>query len=125
MRLDSCPSAPSAARAALDDLAVDVPDDVRFDLRLLVTELVANAVRHSQADDVRVRAHVEGDRVRVEVSDAGRGFEWGAPTGGEGGRGLALVASLAQRWGLVFDGGTTAWFELDAHAGGGAAATSP
>ena len=28
-------------------------------------------------------------------------------------RGLALVAALADRWGLSVEGGSTVWFELD------------
>jgi DNA-binding transcriptional MerR regulator len=107
---------PQRARHAVGALAGALADDVRFNLRLLVSELVSNSVRHGAADDgatVRIRARVEPDRVHVEVMDGGR-FDWRAEgdDAEEHGRGLPLVAALASRWGLTFDGGTTAWFEL-------------
>ncbi|HSP71818.1 MAG TPA: MerR family transcriptional regulator [Gaiellaceae bacterium] len=110
--------APAAARRAVEPLAQGLPDDVRFQLRLLVSELVANSVRHAGLNGgatVRIRARLEPDRVHVEVHDRGR-FDWRDPephvADAEGGRGLPLVAALSIRWGLTFDGGTTAWFEL-------------
>jgi DNA-binding transcriptional MerR regulator len=107
--------APEAARRALDDFAVDLGDEQHFNLRLLVSELVANAVRHAKGDDeatLRLTARVGGDRVHVEVSDQGGGFDWKARPRSNGGRGLPLVAAVADRWGLTFENGTTAWFEL-------------
>ena len=108
--------APEAARRALDGFAAALPDEVRFNVRLLVSELVANAVRHAGAGgdgQIRVTARTGPQRVHVEVSDDGEGFDWRSlPPNGDGGRGLPLVAALADRWGLTFEGGTTAWFEL-------------
>jgi signal transduction histidine kinase len=40
----------------------------------IAAEALGNAVRHSGADAVRLRAHVEGDDLRVEVDDDGTGF---------------------------------------------------
>jgi serine/threonine-protein kinase RsbW len=84
-------------------------------LRLLVSELVTNAVRHGQRDrPVEVRAWWN-DRVRVEVVDHGHGF---APlprshqADDPGGYGLYLVGTLAGRWGVESDDSTTVWFEL-------------
>jgi anti-sigma regulatory factor (Ser/Thr protein kinase) len=88
------------------------------DLRLLVSEVVTNAVRHaglSRGDMIRLRfATVEG-RLRVEVADPGPGFE---PTPRDpdlarpGGWGLYLVERLAERWGVDTNGRTLVWFEL-------------
>ena len=110
--------APSAARRAVEPLGQGLPADVRFNLRLLVSELVANSVRHAGRNGggtVQVRARLDPDRVHVEVHDDGT-FDWRAPgpsaVDAEGRRGLPLVAALSSRWGLTFDGGTTAWFEL-------------
>lgn len=110
--------APSVVRRAVEPIALGLSDEVRFNLRLLVSELVANSVRHAgldRAGTVRVRARLEPDRLHVEVHDGG-GFDWRAPEphviDAEGGRGLPLVAALSTRWGLTFDRGTTAWFEL-------------
>ena len=48
---------------------------------------------------------------------AGRGFAAGAPTmpdaEAESGRGLAFLDALADRWGVVSNGETCVWFELD------------
>jgi anti-sigma regulatory factor (Ser/Thr protein kinase) len=69
------------------------------DLPLVTTELVANALEASPADDpVVVRLEREGSRVRVVVIDDGPGFEVGAldlpPPDAARGRGLALVAQM-------------------------------
>lgn len=115
LELPADPTAPAAARHAVDDFADGLAEDVRFNLRLLVSELVSNSVRHAGLRDgavVRLSARLANGSVRVEVVDGGV-FGW--PPGGRngsGGRGLPLVAALAERWGLTFDGGTTAWFEL-------------
>jgi DNA-binding transcriptional MerR regulator len=107
--------APEAARRALEQLQAELSEEQHFNLRLLVSELVANAVRHAKGDEdatLRVTARVGADRVHIEVSDQGDGFDWKARPRSNGGRGLPLVAALADRWGLTFEGGTTAWFEL-------------
>ena len=85
-------------------------------LDLLVTELVANAVRHAAVDQVSLKVLVAPDAVFTEVSDAGAGFD---PTTLDGPRtdhtgfGLMLVEHLADRWGVTRDGaGTKVWFGL-------------
>jgi hypothetical protein len=57
---------------------------------------------------------------------AAEGFDWEKPRsrGGDSGRGLPLVAALADRWGLTFEEGTTAWLELR-RWGAAAAARAP
>jgi serine/threonine-protein kinase RsbW len=108
-------AAPAEARRAIDEFAAELEEEHRFNLRLLVSELVANAVRHGRVQDegtVRVVARKGPQVVRVEVSDDGGGFDWQTRPQTYGGRGLPLIAALAHRWGLTFDGGTTAWFEL-------------
>jgi anti-sigma regulatory factor (Ser/Thr protein kinase) len=91
-------------------------DDGRVEtLRLLVSELVTNAVRHGDGDrPVEVHA-VWNAEVRVEVIDHGHGFS-PAPRAGEldepGGFGLFLVGRLADRWGVETDHSTRVWFVL-------------
>ena len=56
------------------------------------------------------------DRVRVEVTDHGPGFEARArdpSTQHESGWGLYLVDQLSDRWGVSRTDGTAAWFEID------------
>jgi DNA-binding transcriptional MerR regulator len=107
--------APEQARRAVDDFAAELDEEQRFNLRLLVSELVANAIRHGHLGDggtVRLTARKGPERIHVEVSDDGEGFDWQTGPSSDGGRGLPLIAALADRWGLTFDSGTTAWFEL-------------
>ena len=87
-------------------------------LRLLVTELVANSVRHARPQMVSVQAVVTGSSVWLEVADEGPGFELEgamrrASRSEESGWGLFLVERLAHRWGVRRQGDAThVWFEL-------------
>jgi anti-sigma regulatory factor (Ser/Thr protein kinase) len=85
-------------------------------LRLLVTELVANSVRHAAATTVHLRALAGSGGVWVEVADDGPGFdprEHDHTASQESGWGLFLVDQLADRWGVRHDGRhTRVWFEL-------------
>lgn len=81
---------------------------------LLTSEVVTNAVVHGDGT-VLVRAHTAAGRLRVEVEDEGDGgpVEKQAARDAEGGRGLALVAALADDWGVErVPGGKYVWFEL-------------
>lgn len=72
---------------------------------LLLSELVTNAVRHSRAPqgrDVGVRLARYDGLLRLEVADAGAAVKLvpGVVTEcDERGRGLVIVAALAERWG--------------------------
>ncbi|MET8675628.1 SpoIIE family protein phosphatase [Streptomyces albidoflavus] len=84
-----------------------------FTAELVVTELISNAIRHASGP-IRLRLILDRTLI-VEVSDTSStaphlrratGFD-------EGGRGLMLVAQLAQRWGARHSaGGKTIWAEL-------------
>jgi anti-sigma regulatory factor (Ser/Thr protein kinase) len=88
------------------------------DLRLLVSELVTNSLRHaglSGHDEIRLRVQLTDDSVRVEVVDRGPGFTPQQPRPSlyqESGWGLFLVRQLASRWGFRGDPATCVWFEL-------------
>ena len=75
-------------------------------MRLLVTELVANSVRHAgldETDRITLMLELSDTRVRVEVRDPGRGFAFPVrpqKLTAEGGRGLQIVAAIAHRWGV-------------------------
>ena len=109
------------ARAFVDRLeALDPHPDPRFAVRLLVSELFTNAVKYgtrSEGSRIRLSVAVADGNVRVEIGDRGRGFAE-APTSmpgpeAESGRGLAFLDALADRWGVVRNGETCVWFELD------------
>src|SRR3954454_11258742 len=75
LRLPGGPAAAATARRALGHLRGDFDEPTMETLRLLVSELVANSVRHARAKCVSVKAVVTGSSVWLEVSDGGPGFE--------------------------------------------------
>ena len=84
------------------------------DVRLIVSELVTNAVKHGPDGRVKLRPRREGKTIHGVVEDEGTSafaLRRGARLGPDGGLGLRLVDSLSDRWGV--EGGTArVWFEL-------------
>jgi anti-sigma regulatory factor (Ser/Thr protein kinase) len=110
--------AAAEARHTLDRLIGTMPDDELDTLRLLVTELITNAVRHAGGHEwVELDIELYVNAVHVAVTDRGPGFtppECPQPHGDRpGGWGLCLVDRLSNRWGVLLDGATRVWFELD------------
>lgn len=106
LRLPFASSSVSVARQRLNAWMAGVggsPDCVE-DARIVVSELVANAVRHAQplADgSLLVTWGLERDEVQVSVTDGGsrtRPRNVLAPPTALAGRGLAIVDALARRW---------------------------
>ena len=121
-RLSAAPEAAAEARRALDDLGGELPGGRMRDVRLLVSELVTNAVRHADLageDVIELVIELADHRLRVEVHDPGGGFVPSAPSpdpARPSGWGLYLVAELADRWGVDSEEETLVWFELDRRA---------
>jgi anti-sigma regulatory factor (Ser/Thr protein kinase) len=97
-----------------------LPTADRPDLDLLLSETVANAVKHGDAAPttaILVEGELNGRNLGVEVTNAGMPFAHVPdlpPDTDIGGRGLVLVDALAERWGTRHEcGSTTVWFELD------------
>ena len=111
------PEAASVARGLLGPLRTNLQDDVVEVAKLLVTEVVANSVVHSDAmEPIRVSVERCPETLRVQVSDSGPSFEPEVRpprAGSESGWGLYLVDTLADRWGVRSEGDVTVWFELD------------
>ena len=89
------------------------------DMELIAAELVGNAIRHSPAGqdggEFTVTVRTGQGWARIEVSDTGTG-EWNAPQSAdldaEYGRGLAIVAALADKLGHdITASGQTIWAE--------------
>jgi anti-sigma regulatory factor (Ser/Thr protein kinase) len=116
LRLDRGPNAATMARRSLATLRRDLDASLIETLRLLVTEVVTNSVRHARRDTILLRVLIGKSSVWTEVTDAGPGFDpakVGPPSGAHTGWGLFLVERLAERWGVNTDGdGTRVWFEL-------------
>jgi serine/threonine-protein kinase RsbW len=116
------PEAAAEARHALGDIADVLPGGRARDVRLLVSELVTNAVRHANlaaGDLILLVIELVDHKLRVEVHDPGGGFVPTSPSPDPtrpSGWGLYLVAELADRWGVESDERTLVWFELDRNA---------
>jgi anti-sigma regulatory factor (Ser/Thr protein kinase) len=111
------PHAPSTARAWLEELRPLMSNERMDDLRIAVSELVTNSVRHAglrAGDPVRLSGRVSELSVVVTVADGGPGFNFDpdgpphAPDGG--GRGLLVVTALSER--LLIDGGGRVTVEI-------------
>ena len=103
--------APAAARRMVDALALDPV--TAGSVRLAVSELVSNAVMHGTGA-IAVGLGVDAEGVHVTVSDDGVGFTPSGrpvmpPPESPGGRGLALVAMLSVRWGVLPGDPTEVW----------------
>ena len=117
------PSSVAEARRRLTSelAAAGVYETAVCDAALVVSELLSNAIRHAAplpGTQVRVSWSLDPDALRVAVTDAGDGplphVAEPAP-GAPGGRGLGIVESLADHWGVLReDGVTTVWAQLAA-----------
>jgi anti-sigma regulatory factor (Ser/Thr protein kinase) len=118
--LERNPQAPSLARAAITGFAdgSNVAAGTLATLTLLVSEVVTNAVIHSEAgplsEILMTACRSDNGVFLVEVTDQGDGF---TPTPRDparpgGGYGLYLVEKEAHRWGVDGKGGTRVWFEI-------------
>jgi anti-sigma regulatory factor (Ser/Thr protein kinase) len=117
------PGAIAKARERVVELAEPFIDPARVgDLRLVISEVVTNAVRHGGRGDMLLAVTPKQNFLCVQVTDTGDGF---APRprayapDEDGGFGLFLIERLTRRWGLTReDSNTRVWFEFDfqAHA---------
>ena len=80
-------------------------DETLADLKLALTEACSNSVRHAYDNgdgSVDIRYELHSDRLVIEVSDDGAGFDPGESVGAdsgdelaEGGLGIAIIRSIA------------------------------
>lgn len=117
LKLRPGPEAAGEGRHALDRLEGAIDAERLSELRLLVTELLTNSVRHGASREwITLDVEICANAVRAVVTDQGRGF---VPDPSPrphpdrpGGWGLCLVDHLADRWGVERRRGTSVWFEL-------------
>lgn len=117
LRLPPVPGSVAQARRRVDDVAHLLPKDELDDVRLMVSELVTNSIRHGDLrpeDTIELRFEAREDALRISVRDPGAGFSPDpADRDGEHGWGLFLVGRLADRWGVSRGArDTTVWFEV-------------
>jgi anti-sigma regulatory factor (Ser/Thr protein kinase) len=120
LRLEPEPEVVTNARHALDRLAELLPPEKLENARLVVSELVANSVRHaglSLNDQILLSVMVSGRSVRGRVCDPGPGFDKPSEprprTDLSGGWGLPIVERISDRWGVEHNGWSCVWFEID------------
>jgi serine phosphatase RsbU (regulator of sigma subunit)/PAS domain-containing protein len=119
-------SAPAARRFAADILSAWGEFALVDNARLLLGEVITNAVQHT-VGDVDVRLSLGLRRLRVEVRDRSdrNPDRREVVVDSESGRGLHIVEVLARDWGFepLPTGGKVVWFELDRSTGEGSAGT--
>ena len=115
LQLPASEQAPDIARRRVVERFAAQLDPLQLeDARLLTSELVTNAVVHGKGA-VGLSALLDEDRLMIEVTDEGDGFERTVRRHGldaVGGNGLNIVDRLASRWG-IHAGSSHVWFELE------------
>lgn len=118
-RFVAAPRAAHDVADALAPVAEELGERLAQDVRLLATELVANAVRHTGVEHgtVAIELRIAPRTVHLSVYDDGPGFPLPerpiANPAGPGGWGLYLVDQCAARWGAERTDRHRVWLELD------------
>lgn len=117
--LENGPFAAREARHQIANVEGALPERIRSDVTLLVSELVTNAFRHagqSESESIHLRAEMTGRTIRIEVTDRGSDRSPAIREADvDGGWGLRIVEEIADRWGTATGpSGTLVWFEIEA-----------
>ena len=119
-----------ARRVLAGWLAALMPRERLGDMQLLVTEIVANCVRHGgvgEEGEIDLLVNVSDGVVRVEVRDTGIQADPRLRTpdlSGGGGFGMVLVERMSSAWGVDHEPNVVMWFELPLGTAGGEPAAS-
>ena len=119
LQLPHDPGSIPKARRELERLSGELDDLTMRNTRLLVSELVTNAIRHvpaGEGDRIELTVEQDDGHVRVEVVDSGPGFSPSPRADlsqASSGWGLHILSKLAARWGIESDGGSKVWFEIE------------
>jgi len=116
VQMDGGSQVAGRARREVARLDTDLEPPLLDNVRLLVSELVSNSVRHAGAATVELTVAVRPEAVHVEVLNPGKPF---TPKPREARRerdpgwGLFLVDQLCEDWGVLEEGGCQrVWFDL-------------
>jgi len=103
LQLATGPAAPGEARSHVRTAIRnwEIPVDP-YVAALLTSELVTNAIRHETGETITLAIDCSRAQLRVDVHDTSRSVpaQVHAPAEAETGRGLTLVATLADEWGF-------------------------
>lgn len=105
VRLAPQPTSPGVARRVVDETFGGWGcEDLGEDARIVVTELVSNAVRHA-GTELELSLELRPTELRIAVTDSASGEvaanRFIAPDS-TGGRGLHMVETLADEWGVDY-----------------------
>lgn len=112
------PGSAKRARSQLERFRGLLGETTFGDLRLLVSELVSEALSacpRSSTGRIKLRAELRGGRVRVTVAQGGEAYRLPSrrPEPGEQGWSLHLVQRLSDSWGMRRDRESAAvWLEV-------------
>jgi anti-sigma regulatory factor (Ser/Thr protein kinase) len=102
------PESASRSREALAEFRGRLDREAFVDLRLIISELVADAVRAAQEPENPIALEVElrDGHIQVDVRDGAEAYELGSrrPELGERGWGVQFARILAQHWGSRHEG---------------------
>ncbi len=109
-------SSVGASRKFVGEAVADLPVELQEAVVLMVSELATNAIVHA-VTGFEVCIDRKGSKLRVEVTDLGGGRpELRAPSSDDPhGRGLQIVKTLSDKWGIVemtSEKGKTVWFTV-------------
>ena len=106
--------APSRARTALAALIGDTADPISKSVEAVTSEMVSNVVQHtSGGGTVRAWDPKPDKPFHIEVSDSSMDALRVKRPDDDGGRGLHIVASLADDWGVTVSArGKTVWADF-------------
>jgi anti-sigma regulatory factor (Ser/Thr protein kinase) len=120
LRLTPNSEAALAARHSLNRLEGSLPPEKLEDVRLIVSELVTNSVRHAELspdEHILLAVVISDGSVRGRVCDPGPSFKKPSQprprTDMSGGWGLPIVERISDRWGVERNGCACVWFEID------------
>jgi hypothetical protein len=104
----------SALRGHVQAVLPGLSEDHRYDVLLVVTELVANVLDHTTgAGRLRVLLNPVGCQVAVEVDDSSsqQPVYGESRLGGHRGRGMVMIDSITHAWGTrpLAEGGKTVY----------------
>lgn len=111
------PESTRAARRFVLHAVGPVPSELRDTIAVMAGELVMNAVQHARTE-FQVTVELTAATLRVEVTDSGGGRPAAGPMpppGSRRGRGLPIVNSLADEWGVIpspHSPGKGIWFQI-------------
>lgn len=120
-QFESTATSVAAARRFVGAAMGTVPSSVLAAVSVMISELASNAVMHAKTPfDVRVETDQSDAKgtIRIEVRDRGAGFPEPVvppPRQDRHGRGLFIVKSLADEWGITDvrdEPGKVVWFQV-------------